>query len=127
MPPIYQPATVAPLILHAAEHPTRELLAGGSAKALLTTQRISPRLLDALLVRVGFRTQLSDQNDEGADNLETPLRGWGRSEGSFSRGAWSRSAYNWLETRVSLRRLARPVVRPPLLRDRSEPSVGSPV
>ncbi len=125
MPPIYQPATVAPLVLHAAEHPTRELLAGGAAKALLTTQRISPRLLDALLVRVGFRAQLSDQTDDGADNLETPLPGWGRSEGSFSRGAWSHSAYNWLETRVSLRRLAPPVVRPPLLRDRSEPSVRS--
>ncbi len=124
MPPIYQPATVAPLILHAAEHPTRELLAGGSAKALLTTQRISPRLLDALLVRVGFRTQLSDQaKDEGADNLEQPLPGWGRSEGSFSRGAWSHSAYNWLETRASLRRLAPPVLRPTRLRDRSEPSV----
>ncbi len=126
MPPIYQPATVAPLILHAAEHPTRELLAGGSAKALLTTQRISPRLLDALLLRVGFRTQLSDQEkDEGADNLERPLPGWGRSEGSFSRGARSHSAYNWFETRASLRRLAPPVLRRPRVRDRSEPSVRS--
>jgi hypothetical protein len=35
MPPIDQPATVAPLILHAAEHPTRELLARGSAEALV--------------------------------------------------------------------------------------------
>ncbi|HYX44183.1 MAG TPA: SDR family oxidoreductase [Acidimicrobiales bacterium] len=125
MPPIYQPATVAPLILHAAEHPTRELLSGGAAKALLTTQRISPRLLDALLVRVGFRAQLSDQDDDRADNLDGPLPGWGRSEGSFSRGAWSHSAYNWLETRASLRRLAPPVLRPPRFRDRSEPSVRS--
>lgn len=127
IPPIYQPATVAPVILHAAEHPARDLVAGGAGKALLATQRISPRLLDAVLVRIGFRTQLSDQerDEHAGDNLEAPLPGWGRTEGSFSRGAWSHSAYNWLETRWSRRRLARPPLAPPRLRDRSEPSARS--
>jgi NAD(P)-dependent dehydrogenase (short-subunit alcohol dehydrogenase family) len=127
IPPIYQPITVAPVILHAAEHPVRELVAGGAGKALLTTQRISPGLLDAVLVRIGFRTQRSDQekDEHAGDNLEAPLPGWGRSEGSFSRGALSRSAYNWLETKGSLRRLARPTLAPQRLRDRSEPSARS--
>ena len=126
IPPIYQPATVAPVILYAAEHPARDLVAGGAAKALLATQRISPRLLDAVLTRIGFRTQLSDQPEDGeADNLHQPLHGWGRAEGSFSRGAWSRSAYNWLETNRPLRRKAKPSLTPPRLRDRSEPAARS--
>jgi NAD(P)-dependent dehydrogenase (short-subunit alcohol dehydrogenase family) len=127
IPPIYQPRTVAPVILYAAEHPVRELVAGGAAKALLTGQRISPRLLDAVLLRIGFRTQLSDQEKDelAGDNLEAPLPGWGRTEGSFSQGAWPRSAYNWLETRWSPRRLAGPRLVPPRVRDRSEPSARS--
>ena len=104
VPPIYQPATVARVILHAAEHPARDLVAGGAGKALLTTQRMSPRLLDALLLRVGFRAQESDQADTAGDNLDAPLPGRGRTEGSFSRGPRSRSAYNWVETRLPLRR-----------------------
>jgi short-subunit dehydrogenase len=43
-PPIYQPRIVADAILHAAEHPVRDLVVGGAAKALLTSQAISPRL-----------------------------------------------------------------------------------
>ena len=127
IPPIYQPSTVAPVILHAAEYPVRELVAGGAGKALLATQRISPRLLDAVLVRIGFRTQRSDQekDEDAGDNLEAPLRGWGRTEGSFSRGALSRSAYNWVETRGWLRRVAPRALAPPRLRDRSEPSARS--
>ena len=126
IPPIYQPATVAPVILHAAEHPARDLVAGGAGKAFLATQRISPRLLDAALVRVGFRSQLSDQREEqSGDNLDGPLPGWGRTEGSFSRGAWSHSTYNWLETHAPLRRLAGSTVRLARVRDRSEPAAKS--
>lgn len=105
MPPIYQPATVAPVIVHAAEHPARDLVAGGAGKALLAGQRLSPRLLDAVLLRVGFRSQQSDQEEPLGDNLDAPLPGWGRTEGSYSRGARRRSAYNWIETRLSPRRL----------------------
>ncbi|HEX2024383.1 MAG TPA: SDR family oxidoreductase [Acidimicrobiales bacterium] len=106
IPPIYQPDTVARVVLHAAEHPARDLVAGGAGKALLAGQRLSPRLLDAVLVRIGFRAQRSDQEEPAGDNLEAPLPGSGRTEGSFSRGAWPRSAYNWVDTRLSRRRLA---------------------
>ena len=88
MPPIYQPGTVAPVILHAAAHPARDLVAGGAAKGLLLTQRLSPRMLDAFLVRFGFRTQRTHEaKGEGdGDNLFEPLPGMGRVEGSFSDG-----------------------------------------
>ena len=114
--------------LQMARRGARLALAARDGEALSSlAEAVNSEGGEGVAVTIGFRTQLSDQNDEGADNLETPLPGWGRSEGSFSRGAWSHSAYNWLETRVSLRRLAPPVLRPPLLRDRAEPSVGSPV
>lgn len=125
IPPIYQPATVARVILHAAEHPARDLVAGGAGKALLATQRLSPRALDALLVRAGFRTQRTDEakSDEAGDNLFAPLTGWGRVEGSFGRGALERSAYNWVETHGPWRVLGRRSVVPPRTPDRSEPTL----
>ncbi len=124
MPPIYQPETVALVILHAAEHPARDLVAGGAAKSLLLTQRLSPRLLDAALVRFGFRTQRTDEakDADGGDNLYEPLPGMGQVEGSFSKGAWPRSAYNRLQVSSPLRRLGAALSGPPRTRDVSEPS-----
>jgi NAD(P)-dependent dehydrogenase (short-subunit alcohol dehydrogenase family) len=124
MPPIYQPRTVAPVILHAAEHPARDLIAGGAAKGLLLTQRLSPRMLDAFLVRFGFRTQRTDEakGEDDGDNLFAPLPGLGRVEGSFSDGAWPRSAYNRLEISSPLRRLGAALTGPPRVRDKPEPA-----
>src|SRR4051794_18723011 len=49
LPPIYQPNVVADTILYAAEHPARDVVAGGAAAALILNQRLSPRLVDAFL------------------------------------------------------------------------------
>ena len=124
MPPIYQPATVAEVIIHAAEHPARDLVAGGAAKGLLLTQRLSPRSVDAFLLRFGFRTQRSDQVEpgDGGGNLFAPLPGMGQVEGSFSEGAWSRSAYTRLKIRSPLRRLGAALYGPPRRRDTTEPA-----
>ena len=123
IPPIYQPGTVADLILHAAEHPARDLVAGGAAKGILIGQRLSPRLLDAVLVRIGFRTQRTDEPkpERSPDNLFAPVPGLSTSEGPFSDGAWRHSAYNWVETHSPLRALSSLVSGPPRLRDTSEP------
>jgi NAD(P)-dependent dehydrogenase (short-subunit alcohol dehydrogenase family) len=43
IPPIYEPETVANIILHAAENPARDLVSGGAAQALILNQRLSPR------------------------------------------------------------------------------------
>jgi NAD(P)-dependent dehydrogenase (short-subunit alcohol dehydrogenase family) len=55
-PPIYAPGIVADAILHAAEHPARDLVVGGAAKALILGQRLSPRLVDALMQRGASRS-----------------------------------------------------------------------
>jgi NAD(P)-dependent dehydrogenase (short-subunit alcohol dehydrogenase family) len=128
IPPIYQPGTVADVILHAAVHPARELVAGGAAKGFLIGQRLSPRLLDVGLVRIGFRTQRADEpKDQDAPcNLFGSVAGMSTSEGPFSDGAWKHSAYNWLELRSPLRALGSLVSGPPrLLRDQSEPALLS--
>ncbi|MDQ4127051.1 MAG: SDR family oxidoreductase, partial [Actinomycetota bacterium] len=46
IPPIYEPGTVADIILYAAENPARDLVSGGAAQALILNQRLSPRMLD---------------------------------------------------------------------------------
>nr|WP_207956943.1 SDR family oxidoreductase [Rubrobacter tropicus] len=55
-PPIYAPGIVAGAILHAAEHPARDIVVGGAAKAMILGQRLSPRLLDALMERGALRS-----------------------------------------------------------------------
>jgi NAD(P)-dependent dehydrogenase (short-subunit alcohol dehydrogenase family) len=108
-PPIYQPSTVAKIILYAAEHPTRDLIAGGAGKAMLMTQRLSPRLMDAIVTRVGFRIQQTDEprSADAPNNIFGPIQGYDRVEGDFTGQALKRSAYNWLETH--------PIVRSALL------------
>ncbi len=98
-PPIYQPRIVADAILHAAEHPVRDLVVGGAAKALLTSQAISPRLVDALMKRIGFGIHYTDEPkfEEAPDNLFAPIEGHDTVEGSFSNRAHSTSFQTWLE------------------------------
>lgn len=45
-PPIYAPEVVADALLHAAEHPTRDLFIGGRARAMSAAAYHMPRLLD---------------------------------------------------------------------------------
>jgi NAD(P)-dependent dehydrogenase (short-subunit alcohol dehydrogenase family) len=105
VPPIYEPDTVANIILYAAEHPARDLVSGGAAQALILNQRLSPRMLDAILTtRAGFGPQKTkeprSQNDP--DNLYAPIRGHDDAKNGFR--ALSRSLYNWLEMHPVLRR-----------------------
>jgi NAD(P)-dependent dehydrogenase (short-subunit alcohol dehydrogenase family) len=105
-PPLYQPATVADVILYAAEHPARDLLAGGAAQQMLLLQRLSPRLMDALIRRVDFRSQQTNEpkGEDAPDNLFAPVSGYDRVEGDFSALATPHSLYNWLETHPLARR-----------------------
>lgn len=127
MPPIYDPEVVAEAIVHAAEHPARDLIAGGAGKALLMGQRLSPSLLDAVLLRIGFRTQrTATRLPAGApDNLFAPLPHLGRVEGPFVDGSRSRSLYTLLRTRVPHRRALAMASGGPRWRDTGEPA-GSP-
>src|SRR5215207_6765580 len=104
VPPIYEPQTVANVILYAAEHPARDLVCGGAAQALILNQRLSPRMLDAILAtRAGFSPQKTEEprSEEDPDNLYAPVQGHDTTRNGFR--ALSRSLYNWLQRHPTVR------------------------
>jgi short-subunit dehydrogenase len=73
VPPVYAPEVVSEVILHAAEHPLRELIAGGSG-VKLSAARFTPRLADLYMERWTFDSQRTDKPVNGRpDNLYEPL------------------------------------------------------
>jgi NAD(P)-dependent dehydrogenase (short-subunit alcohol dehydrogenase family) len=105
VPPIYEPETVANIILYAAENPARDLVSGGAAQALILNQRLSPRVLDAILAtRAGFSPQKTEEprSEDDPDNLYAPIQGHDTTRNGFR--ALSRSLYNWLQRHPTLRR-----------------------
>ncbi len=107
IPPIYEPETVADVILYAAENPERDLVAGGAAAALILNQRLSPRLLDAVLcTRAGFKPQMTDEpmSEIDPDNLFEPIQDHDTVRNGF--WAFERSSYNWLQSHPILRKVA---------------------
>jgi NAD(P)-dependent dehydrogenase (short-subunit alcohol dehydrogenase family) len=94
VPPVYAPEAVVETVLFAAQHPRRDLIVGAQGALIALLQRISPALLDRLMVARGamFRLQRTDKPDNGYDNLFQPTRGPGA-----VRGAWSDEAlpYSW--------------------------------
>jgi NAD(P)-dependent dehydrogenase (short-subunit alcohol dehydrogenase family) len=105
IPPIYEPETVANVILYAAENPARDLVSGGAAQALIINQRLSPRMLDTVLAtRARFSPQLTDEprSKDDPDNLYAPIEGHDTARNDFR--ALSRSLYNWLEMHPTVRR-----------------------
>src|SRR5215203_3400100 len=107
VPPIYEPETVANIILYAAENPVRDLVSGGAAQALILNQRLSPRMLDAVLAtRAGFDPQKTDEprSEDDPDNLYAPIGGHDTAKNGFR--ALPRSLYNWLQMHPKVRRRA---------------------
>ena len=105
VPPIYEPETVANIILYAAENPARDLVSGGAAQMMILNQRLSPRMLDAILAtRAGFSPQKTAEprSEDDPDNLYTPIRGHDTAKNGFR--AFSRSLYNWLQMHPTVRR-----------------------
>ena len=98
-PPVYQPGIVADVIAYAAEHPTRDIIAGGSGKLMITTQKLAPRVMDRLISLAGFRLQKTDQPEsaQAPNNLFEPIDGYNTVEGEFGDIAFSRSAYTWFQ------------------------------
>ena len=106
-PPNYAPGIVADAILQAAEHPARDIVVGGAAKALFLGQRLSPRLVDALMQTRGFEVHYTDEpkSEDAPDNLHASL-GYEAVEGSFSDRQHPRSLYTWLELRPAAKGVA---------------------
>jgi NAD(P)-dependent dehydrogenase (short-subunit alcohol dehydrogenase family) len=76
-PPLYAPEVVARAILHASEHPQRELPVGGSAAQFMVGQRFAPSLMDWLLSRrfAAVKAQQTDLPNPPSDNLGGPVPG----------------------------------------------------
>lgn len=88
IPPYYQPSLVADAILYTAEHPTRDFIVGDVGKVLDVLQRLSPQLVDALLLAIAFPFQRTDElkSEDAPNGLFTPAdpaAGYDRVEGDF--------------------------------------------
>lgn len=85
VPPYYQPGLVADAILHAAEHPTRDMIVGDVGRVLDLLQKLSPALVDEFLKLVaveGQRTHVTKYESD-PNNLYEPIQGYDRAEGDF--------------------------------------------
>ncbi len=74
-PPAYDPHLVARAIMHACEHPVRDLVVGGAGGlSLVIGNRLAPRLMDFAFANLGKPTQTSTDPGEPArrDNLYEP-------------------------------------------------------
>jgi NAD(P)-dependent dehydrogenase (short-subunit alcohol dehydrogenase family) len=81
VPPVYAPEVVSEVILHAAQHPLRELIAGGSG-AKLSAARFVPRLADRYMERWTFDSQRTHEPIGGRpDNLHDPVAADGGERG----------------------------------------------
>jgi hypothetical protein len=87
-PPVHQPDVVVDAVRYAAEHPVRDLVVGGSAKALVLGEELAPRLVDALRVRLGFEAHDTGvpESADAPDDLFPPGRPRHR-PGRFDAGA----------------------------------------
>ncbi|WP_373528680.1 SDR family oxidoreductase [Nostoc sp.] len=86
IPPYYDPKLVADAILYAAEHPTRDFLVGDVAKILDLVQRVSPSLVDSLLLLVGFDLQHSSEpkSEDAPNNFYQSVPEDDRVDGDYS-------------------------------------------
>ena len=92
VPPVYAPSVVSDVILHAAQHPLRELVAGGSG-AKLSAARFVPRLADRYMERWTFESQKTPNPSRGRpDNLYEPVPEDGGERGGNWRGHTRRSS-----------------------------------
>jgi short-subunit dehydrogenase len=75
VPPIFEPEVAARAILHAAEHPRRELQVGRSTYIALWGQKLAPGLLDWYLGKTGYASQQTTEPEapDRPDNLEAPV------------------------------------------------------
>jgi NAD(P)-dependent dehydrogenase (short-subunit alcohol dehydrogenase family) len=107
-PPIYQPDVVVDAIVFAAENPVRDLIVGGAAKALIQGQKLAPRLVDALMVRVGFEAHDTGQPKpaDAPNNLFAPLDDYNTARDGFDTVALSRSFYTSVQRHPRVKRIA---------------------
>jgi NAD(P)-dependent dehydrogenase (short-subunit alcohol dehydrogenase family) len=93
VPPIYQPEIAADAVHHAAYQRRRQIYVGIPTVKTILGERTAPWLLDHILAKQGFTSQMTDQplNPEGHDNLFEPIETDRGSHGPFDDQAKSSS------------------------------------
>jgi short chain dehydrogenase len=104
-PPLYAPGVVADAILYAAEKAPRDIVAGGAGKGMILGQRLSPSMMDAVMLRGGFGTQMTDEPKSASDpdGLFEPMPDQGRTDGDFDGQTLRRSLLTWLDTHPAVK------------------------
>jgi NAD(P)-dependent dehydrogenase (short-subunit alcohol dehydrogenase family) len=105
--PVYAPEIVADAILHAAEHQTRDLFAGGAARALSTMTHLGPATADWVMRVFMFEQLKTDEpvRERRHGLYETPGSGL-RERGDSQRWVRETSLY----TRVAMHPVAARIV-----------------
>ncbi|TFW17439.1 SDR family oxidoreductase [Duganella callida] len=101
--PLYAPELVAQAILHAAEHPQRDIFVGGASKMISLEGRSMPRVLDKFMNAMMFRQQQKphqrsapDRSDALYQPNDLELR---QRQGGHTSKVHENSAYTYLTTR----------------------------
>lgn len=67
-PPVYSPDIVAKTIVHAAQHPTRDTIVGGSGRAMTLLATLAPNLADRIFAATFFKTALDEDQAKRPGN-----------------------------------------------------------
>lgn len=104
IPPYYDPRLVADAILYVAEHPTRDFIVGDVGRVLDVLQRLSPSLVDNILLLIGFAGQRTNEpkSEDAPNNVFAPIQGYDKVEGDFSKLTVP-SFTDWLEKNSPLK------------------------
>lgn len=86
IPPYYDPSLVVEAILYTAEHPTRDFIVGDVGRVLDVLQKLSPTLVDNLLLLIGFSGQRTNEpkSETSPNNLYEPIPGYDQIRGDFA-------------------------------------------
>lgn len=102
IPPVYSPRSVARAILHAAEHPVREITVGSTSRLLTLANGLVPRLTDQFMARLLIPGMHSGGEPHGRPALFEPTEDL-RERGSYP-GIVRPSLTTALATRPKLQR-----------------------
>ena len=88
---------VADCILYAAEHPVRDLYAGGGGRQMAFSQTMMPHQVDLVLGRIGIPATRTHRPEPGGSegNLYAPRLEDNRVQGDFSGRARGFILYTW--------------------------------
>jgi NAD(P)-dependent dehydrogenase (short-subunit alcohol dehydrogenase family) len=92
-PPVYAPEVVARAVLHAAEHPVRDLFVGGGGRMISLFGTIAPRLTDMLMERFMPSAYGDAEKRTTTDALFGPSGSDGRTRGGRHSSVRERSFY----------------------------------